>query len=207
MSASKTVEMGEPRIWLVRHGATEWSLRGKHTGRTDLPLLPEGKNEARKLGEHLRGYSFAAVFTSPLRRARETCELTGLGARAIVLPELAEWDYGAYEGLTKPEIRSLNPRWALFREGCPGGESAEAAAARLDRAIALILSHFTGNAGDVAVFSHGHALRVFALRYLGWPMDHGAQLLLDTTAVCRLAGERGKRRLDLWNDRSHLRNP
>lgn len=207
MSGSATLRMEAPRIWLMRHGATEWSLRGKHTGRTDLPLLPEGRHEAKKLGEHLQGYAFAAVFTSPLERARDTCALTGLGARAEVLPDLMEWDYGAYEGLTSVEIRQSNPSWAIFRDGCPGGESVANVAARLDRALATVLTHHTGDAGDVAVFSHGHALRVFALRYLGWPFELGPQLLLDTTAVCRLKEDRNKRMVELWNDRSHLRNP
>jgi probable phosphoglycerate mutase len=207
VSGAKTIKIEEPRLWLIRHGATEWSLRGKHTGLTDLPLLPEGRNEAEKLGKRLRGYAFAAVFTSPLQRARETCALSGLGAKAEVLPDLVEWNYGAYEGLTSVEIRKTNPSWQLFRDGCPQGESVAAAAARLDRAIGTILGHFTGESGDVAIFSHGHALRVLALRYLGWPLEAGAQLLLDTTAVCRVKDDRGRRSLEIWNDRSHLRTP
>lgn len=187
----------------MRHGATEWSLRGRHTGRTDLPLLAEGEGEARKLGMSLRGYAFGAVLCSPLIRARETCDLAGLGARAQLLPDLMEWDYGAYEGLTSTQIRKTNPTWALFRDGCPGGESISDACARLDRVLDVIAK--LPPLGDVAVFSHGHALRVLALRYLGWPVGVGAQLLLDTTAVCRLVEGRGKRSIELWNDRSHLR--
>lgn len=203
---SGTQKMESARIWLIRHGATEWSLRGKHTGsRTDLPLLPEGQAEAKKLGEHLRGFAFAAVFASPLRRARETCDLSGLGGRAEVLPDLVEWDYGDYEGRTNVEIRQVAPSWSLFRDGCPGGETPAAVAARIDRALADVTGRFTGGQGDLAVFSHGHALRVFALRYLGWPLEVGAQLLLDTTAVSWLKDERGRRSIELWNDRSHLR--
>ena len=204
MSGTQRIE--SPRLWLIRHGATEWSLRGTHTGRrTDLPLLPEGQAEAKKLAEYLRGYAFAAVFTSPLRRARETADLCGLGQRAEVLPDLVEWDYGDYEGKTHVEIRQTNPTWAIFRDGCPGGESPAAAAARLDRVLAEVTSRFTGGDGDIAIFSHGHTLRVLALRYLGWPLEAGAQLLLDTTAVCRIKEERGRRSMELWNDRSHLR--
>lgn len=204
-NVESTLRVEPPRIWLIRHGATEWSLRGKHTGRSDVPLLPEGRAEAKRLGAHLQNYSFAHVLVSPLLRARQTCELAGFGPRAEVLPDLAEWDYGDYEGKTSHQIHQHAPSWSLFRDGCPGGESTAQVSARLDRAIGDVLTRWHQSAADVAIFSHGHALRVFALRYLGWPLEAGAQLLLDTTAICRLKDERGRRSIELWNDRSHLR--
>ncbi len=145
-----------PKIYLARHGETEWSLSGQHTGRTDIPLTERGERNARNLGERLKGTHFAKVLTSPLQRAKRTCELAGFGARAETDAELVEWDYGEYEGKRTADIRKERPGWYLFRDGCPGGESLDAVGARADRVIARL----RGVGGDVLLFSHGHFLRV-----------------------------------------------
>lgn len=191
----------ERTIWVIRHGETEWSLTGQHTGRTDLPLLPEGRTEAARLAPLLAKHAFSAVWVSPRIRARETAELAGVGERAEIVPDLQEWDYGSYEGRTSAEIHAIDPQWSLWRDGGPGGESAQAMIARIDRVIARLVA----TPGDVALFSHGHASRVIALRWLDWPLDQGAQLYFDTTSIARLSTDRGRRVLSAWNERSHLR--
>ena len=150
-------------LWLIRHGETAWSLSGAHTGSTDLPLTPEGEAKARALGPKLAGHPFALVLTSPLQRARRTCELAGLGAQAQIEPNLKEWNYGEYEGLSTGDIRRQRPDWALFRDGVPGGETIEQVA---QRAEAVIHRALEAN-GDVALFAHGHILRILATRWLG----------------------------------------
>src|SRR5437763_13547469 len=150
-------------IYLVRHGETAWSLSGQHTGLTDLPLTERGEHNARRLGERLQGHTFARVFTSPLRRARRSCELAGFGPAAVVDPDLVEWNYGAYEGRKTADIRKERPDWHLFRDGCPGGESVQAVGARADR----VLARLRAAGGDVLVFSSGRFLRVLAARWLG----------------------------------------
>jgi probable phosphoglycerate mutase len=192
-----------PRIWIVRHGQTEWSLAGRHTGRTDIPLTPEGEQEARRLGERLRKETFAAVLTSPLRRAKQTCELAGFGDRAEVLADLMEWNYGGYEGLTSAEIRAMRPNWRLFRDGCPEGERLEHVLVRADRVVARLRSA----AGNVLVFSHGHLLRVVATRWTGIPPDLGGRLYLSPCSVSILGTDSGSGEpaIRLWNDVSHLR--
>lgn len=190
-------------VYLVRHGETEWSLTGQHTGRTDIPLTARGERDARNLGERLRGRTFAKVFVSPRLRARQTCELAGLADVAIVDPELAEWDYGDYEGLKTVEIRERNPGWFLFRDGCPGGESVEQVESRADRVIARLRSV----GGDAAVFSHGHMTRVLAARWLGLPTMAGRYLLCSAGALGILGYEHhhpDEPAISLWNDVGHL---
>src|SRR5262245_13645652 len=170
-----------PQVYLARHGETEWSLSGQHTGRTDIPLTPRGEDNARQLGQRLLGLSFALVLTSPLQRARRTCELAGFGAHAVVEPDLMEWNYGDYEGKKTSEIRQSRPDWFLFRDGCPGGESPEQVGLRADRVIARLRA-----ASDVVVFAHGHILRILAARWVGLPPGQAQHLLLGTAALCIL---------------------
>lgn len=191
-----------PQVWLARHGETAWSLSGQHTGRTDLPLTPRGEHNAALLGKRLRGRTFEAVFTSPLQRARRTCEIAGFGDVAIVEPDLVEWNYGEYEGLTSKQILERNPNWDLFRDGCPGGESVAQIAARADRVIAKVRAV----SGDVLAFGSGHILRVIAARWLGVDASHGRYLALDTATVSTLGYLHGPDDpvIRLWNDGCHL---
>ena len=182
---------------LVRHGATDWSAAGKHTGSTDLPLTEAGRREAERLRERLARYDFALVLASPLARARETAELAGLGDRVEVEPDLRELDYGAYEGLTSEEIRQERPGWSVWRDGSPGGESPDEAGVRADRAIARALEA----GGDVAMFAHGHLLRVLGARWIELPAAYGGHLALGTAAICELDYERERRVIALWNER------
>jgi len=152
-----------PRVYLARHGETAWSLSGRHTGLTDLPLTERGERNARQLAERLEGATFAKVLTSPLRRATRTCELAGSAAVAEVDRDLVEWDYGSYEGRTSPEIHSERPDWKLFRDGCPGGESAAQVGARADRMVARVREL----GADMLLFSSRHFLRTLAARWLG----------------------------------------
>jgi broad specificity phosphatase PhoE len=187
--------MATPEVWLVRHGETEWSAAGKHTGSTDLPLTEAGRDAARAVARVLRRHTFVAVLTSPLRRARETCELAGLTAEADVVDDLREWEYGDYEGLTTAEIRESRPGWTVWRDGCPGGESADDIGARADR----VVERLRGIDGDVAVFAHGHLLRVLGARWCGLSPEDGAALALDTAGLSRLGWEREQPVLRLWN--------
>jgi probable phosphoglycerate mutase len=191
-----------PTIHLARHGETAWSLSGQHTGLTDLPLTERGERNARALGERLKGRTFVRVFTSPLHRARRTCELAGFGAVATVDPDLVEWNYGEYEGRTTSDIRKGRPDWQLFRDGCPGGESLAGIGARADR----VLGRLREFPGDVLVFSSGHILRVIGARWLGLEPAGGALLLLSTAALSALGYEHGKADpvLRLWNDVGHV---
>jgi broad specificity phosphatase PhoE len=163
-------------VFAIRHGETAWSLSGQHTGMTDIPLTDNGRRLAGRMRPVLAREAFALVLVSPLRRARETCELVGLGDRAVVDPDLAEWNYGDYEGLTSGQIRELAPGWLIFRDGCPGGEAPEQVGARADRVVARTRAV----RGDVALFAHGHLLRVLAARWLGLPAGAGQHFLLDT---------------------------
>ena len=174
-------------LFVLRHGETAWSLTGQHTGLTDLPLTDNGRRRAAKLRPVLAKETFTLVLVSPLQRARQTCELAGLGEEAVVDPDLAEWNYGAYEGLTSAQIHETAPGWLIFRDGCPGGEAPPQVAARVDRVIARARAV----EGDVALFAHGHVLRVLATRWLGLPMLAGQQFLLDpaTSSVLGDAGE------------------
>lgn len=191
-----------PTVYLARHGETEWSVSGQHTGVTDLPLTDRGERNARRLGERLRGMTFAHVLTSPLQRARRTCELAGFGAVATVDPDLVEWNYGAYEGRKTEDILKERPGWQLFRDGCPGGESVAAVGARADRVIARLRPL----RGDVLLFSSGHFLRVLAARWLGLAPSEGRLLLLSTATLSILGYEhdRSEPVLRLWNDGRHV---
>jgi probable phosphoglycerate mutase len=174
-----------PEITLVRHGETAWSLSGQHTGRSDIPLTANGEAAARALAPRLAGLSVSAVWSSPSQRAHNTCRLAGFGEGAAIKPDLAEWDYGAYEGITTKEILARRPGWRLFRDGCPGGESAADIGARADRIVAELRQV---NA-PVLIFSSSHFLRVLAARWLGLPPEDGARFILDTTSISVLGYE------------------
>src|SRR5579871_608016 len=186
-----------PKIYLARHGETEWSLSGQHTGTTDIPLTAHGEDNARSLGERLKGTRFARVLTSPLQRAQRTCELAGFGAGAEFDNDLIEWNYGDYEGRRTDDIRKERPDWFLFRDGCPGGESVQAISARADRVLARLRAFD----GDVLLFSHGHFLRVLGARWLGLPTGDGRFLLLTTASLSILGYEHNRNEpvLRLWN--------
>jgi probable phosphoglycerate mutase len=188
-----------PAILLIRHGETEWSLSGQHTGTTDLPLIPAGRERARALGRRLAGREFALVLTSPMIRARETQALVGVGERVEVTEDLRELDYGEYEGLTTAEVRETRPGWDLWAHGAPGGEALEHAGARADRVIERALDA----EGDVALFAHGHILRILGARWLRLDPSVGGSLALGTAALCDLGFERERRVVWLWNDTSH----
>jgi broad specificity phosphatase PhoE len=183
------------RVVLVRHGETEWSANGRHTSRTDLALIEEGRARAAALGSALAPKDFSLVLCSPLRRARETCELAGFSEAAVLCEELREWDYGEYEGLTTPEIRVERPGWFLWRDGCPGGESPAEVQARADQ----VLERARHADGDVIMFAHGHILRVLAARWLAEPVAFGARLALGAGALCTLGYERETEVLREWN--------
>jgi probable phosphoglycerate mutase len=191
-----------PRIYLVRHGQTPWSLTGQHTGRKDIPLTPAGEEEARRVGQRLRGHAFQAVLTSPLRRARHTCDLAGFGSQAEEVSDLMEWNYGEYEGLRTSEIHERRPGWHIFRDGCPGGERLEEVAARADRVVERLFRI----AGDVLVFSHGHLLRILGARWADLEPQAAARYLLSSgsLSVLGLDPSFGDRVVVEWNDVSHL---
>jgi len=191
-----------PVVSLARHGETAWSLSGQHTGLTDLPLTEGGEREARRLGARLSGLSFTRVFTSPLVRARRTCEIAGFGAAAVVDPDLVEWNYGAYEGRTSAQIHAERPDWQLFRDGCPAGESPAEVAARADRVVAR--ARAVG--GDVLIFSSGHFLRMVGARWVGLAPDEAQSLFLSTASLSALGFEHvaSDPVIRLWNDTSHV---
>ena len=184
-------------VVLVRHGETEWTRAGKHTGHTDIPLTEAGRREAQAVGAALRGRSFALVLTSPLQRAAETCRLAGFGDVAELRDELKEWDYGAYEGRKTVDIRKERPDWSLWRDGVPDGETPAEVGARVDGVIEEIRSV----AGDVAVFAHGHVLRVFAAQWLDLGPEAGALFALDPATISALGYERETSVIRLWNAR------
>ena len=185
----------DQKVYLLRHGETEWSLDGRHTGVTDIPLTEHGRRAARLLRQVLPGETFSLVLTSPLRRARETCELAGFGRIAHIEPDLMEWNYGEYEGLKTEQIRLTRPGWSVFRDGCPGGESPEQIGARADR----ILSIVRASQGDVALFAHGHILRVLAARWINLSPGYGEHFLLDTATVNVLGYYRESPAFKIWN--------
>ncbi|MEV7613417.1 histidine phosphatase family protein [Streptomyces sp. NPDC089799] len=194
-----------PRILLARHGQTAWSLSGKHTGRTDIPLLEEGRRGAKLLGERLArepwsGLRGAEVRTSPLLRASETCDLAGFGGRADPWDALMEWDYGDFEGMTPAEIQAVRPGWLLWRDGAPGGESTAEVTARVDEVVAWARAAER----DVLVFAHGHILRSLAARWLGEDIFFGSRIRLDPTSLSVLGWQYGAPALDRWNDTGHL---
>jgi broad specificity phosphatase PhoE len=194
---SSVVQGKTPEVVLVRHGETEWSREGKHTGRTDVPLTEHGRRQAQAVGAALRGRRFAFVLTSPLSRALETCRLAGFGDVAVKRHELREWDYGAYEGLTTTEIRKEVPDWTLWRDGVPDGETIDDVAARVDGVIAELRSV----PGDALLFAHGHVLRVLAARWLGLEARAGALFALDAASISALGYERETSVIRLWNQR------
>jgi broad specificity phosphatase PhoE len=191
-----------PLVYLARHGETAWSLSGQHTGRTDLPLTERGEQNARSLGERLKGVTFAKVLTSPLQRASRTCQLAGFGAVAEADRDLLEWDYGQYEGKRTAEILAERPGWQLFRDGCPGGETPAEIGARADR----VVSRIRAIRGNVLIFSSGHILRVLAARWLGLAPAGGKSFLLSTASLSILGYEHDQTEpvIRLWNDTSHL---
>lgn len=187
---------GLGRLVVVRHGQTAWSRAGRHTGRTDLALEPEGEREAAAIGRRLAGHRFAAVWTSPALRARRTCELAGFGHRSEVIDDLAEWDYGAYEGRTTAEIRDERPRWSIWADGVPHGEGLDDLARRADRVVARAKEA----SGDVLAFAHAHVLRVVAARWVGLPPVAAAGFVLGAGAVSVLGWERDTPAVVRWND-------
>jgi len=182
-------------IVVIRHGETEWSVAGRHTGRTDLALTEAGRRRAGSLAGPLSSWSFSLVLTSPLRRSIETCRLAGLQAQAQICEDLREWDYGDYEGLTTVQIRERASHWNLWRDGCPGGESPGQVGARADRALERLRS----SGGDAAAFAHGHILRVVAARWLGMAVAAGARFAFDAGAIGVLGFERETEVLQRWN--------
>ncbi|HKF97488.1 MAG TPA: histidine phosphatase family protein [Steroidobacteraceae bacterium] len=187
--------MAAQEVFLIRHGETEWSLSGRHTGISDIPLTENGRQVARLWQPYASARKFALVLSSPLQRARETCELAGLAGQAQIEDDLREWNYGNYEGLTPQQIRAAQPEWLIFRDGCPGGESPEQVGTRVDRVITRIRAA----SGDVAIFAHGHVLRVFGARWLELPPSAGSHFLLETATLCVLSSYRGVPAVKRWN--------
>jgi probable phosphoglycerate mutase len=183
------------KIYLIRHGETEWTLSGKHTGRSDIPLTKNGEEQSANIGRYLKGMGFQKVLTSPLIRAKETCRLAGLFTHALVDEDLREWNYGDYEGITSAEIRAKDPHWTIFTAGAPGGESVADIGARANRVLGTIRSI----PGDVAVFSHGHFLRALAARWLEMPPAFGQQLVLSPASLSILGFEKEKPAIITWN--------
>jgi len=183
-------------VFAIRHGETAWTLTGQHTSRTDIPLTDDGRRLAERLRFVLAKETFARVFVSPMQRARETCDLAGLGAAAVIDPDLVEWNYGEYEGLTPEQIDKLAPSWLIFRDGCPGGETPEQVAARADSVIARARVV----EGNIALFGHGHMLRVLAARWIELPARAGQHFLLDTGSLCVLGHYRDSPAIRIWNN-------
>jgi probable phosphoglycerate mutase len=190
-----------PEVYLARHGETAWTISRQHTGRTDLPLTARGEDNAWGLRDRLRDLAFDRVFVSPLRRARQTCVLAGFGEQAVDVPDLTEWNYGDYEGLTTAEIRGKQPGWSLFRDGCLGGESVAAVGARADRVIARLRPM----PGRTLIFGHGHFFRVLAARWVDLPPGDASRFVLGTAALSILGYEHGPEdpAICLWNDDGH----
>jgi probable phosphoglycerate mutase len=191
-----------PVVYLARHGETEWSLTGQHTGRTDLPLTQRGERNARSLGERIRNLTFAKVYTSPLQRAARTCDLAGFKAAAEFDDDLLEWDYGQYEGRRSVEIHADRPDWNLFRDGCPGGESPDQVARRAERVVKRV----RGVEGNVLLFSSGHLLRVLAACWLAREPAAARYFILETASLSILGYEHNRLEpaIRLWNDTRHV---
>ena len=182
-------------VFAIRHGETAWSLNGRHTGTTDIPLTDNGRRLAERMRPALAREAFALVLCSPMQRSRETCALTGLGDKAVIDADLAEWNYGQYEGLTPKQIQERRPGWLIFRDGCPGGESPEQVGVRVDR----VIERARAAQGDVALFAHGHVLRVLAARWIGQPAGSGQHFLLDTGTLCILGYYHDIPAVKVWN--------
>jgi broad specificity phosphatase PhoE len=194
-----------PIIYLARHGETAWSATGQHTGLTDLPLTERGEDNARRLGQRLRGLTVTKVFTSPLQRARRTCELAGFGAIAEIDHDLVEWDYGEYEGRRTVEIRAERPGWQVFRDGCPGGESPQRVAERADRVVKTVRAE----QGNVLLFSSAHFLRMLAVCWCGVAPVFAGYLILSTASLSALSYDHSREQpaVQFWNDTHHLFDP
>jgi broad specificity phosphatase PhoE len=189
------VREADVNVFAIRHGETAWSLNGRHTGTTDLPLTDNGRRLAERMRPVLATQAFALVLCSPMQRARATCELAGLGDKAVIDSDLLEWNYGEYEGLTAEQIHEMAPGWLIFRDGCPGGETPEQVGARVDR----VIDRSRAVNGDVALFAHGHVLRVLVARWIGLLPRSGEHFLLDTGTLCVL-GYYGKiPAVRIWN--------
>jgi broad specificity phosphatase PhoE len=200
-----SMDKGLPIIYIARHGETAWTITGQHTGLTDLPLTPRGESNARALAERFAGLTFSKVYTSPLQRARRTCELAGFGSVAEIDRDLVEWDYGAYEGRRSVDIRAERPDWQLFRDGCPGGETPAQITNRADNVVSRLRAIKEGN---VLVFSSGHFIRVLAARWIGLePTQHSMSFMLSTASVSAFGYERDFSScvIQLWNDTHHVR--
>ncbi|MFQ5874994.1 MAG: histidine phosphatase family protein [Dehalococcoidia bacterium] len=189
-----------PELWLIRHGETEWSATGRHTGRTDISLTAVGERQAAALGRRLAGRSFALVLVSPLTRAAETCRIAGYGDVAQFTDDLLEWDYGAYEGRTTADIRTEVPGWTIWTGNPPGGETI----GQVGRRVATVIDQATAAGGDVALFAHGHGLRVLAACWLGLSPGAGRLLALGTASLSVLGYERETRVITTWNQDWHL---
>jgi broad specificity phosphatase PhoE len=190
--------VADVELWLARHGETEWSRSGRHTGTTDIPLTDRGRDAAKRLGEKLRGEAFDLVLTSPLARARDTCALAGFGDGAVLTPDLVEWNYGEYEGITTEQIRETVPDWTVFTHGCPGGETAAQVGERVDRVIETVRALGSGRA---IAFAHGHLLRVLGARWVELAPTDGARLVLDTATVSILGWDKETPAIRQWNAR------
>ena len=191
-----------PEVWMARHGETSWTRSTQHTGRTDIPLTKRGEEEALCLKQRLAGVEFTHVWTSPLARARRTCELAGFGDRALPDDDLQEWHYGEFEGKTHAEILARAPGWRIFEDGAPGGESPADVSARADRVIA----RWRREGGRILMFGHGHFSRALGARWIGLPVADAGKLLLATSAVCILGYDHSldEPALQLWDDTHHL---
>ena len=190
-----TFDEARVNVFVVRHGETAWSHSGQHTGTTDIPLTEKGRRLAERMGQVLACNVFGLVLCSPMQRARQTCELAGFGGQAVIDPDLVEWNYGEYEGLTTEQIHQIAPGWLIFRDGCPGGETPEQVGARVDRVIAR--SRAVG--GDIALFAHGHLLRVLVARWIGLPVAGGQHFQLGTGTLSVLGEYRGIPAVSIWN--------
>ncbi len=182
-------------VFVIRHGETEWSLNGRHTGTTDIPLTENGRRLAERLQPVLARFAFRAALCSPMQRAKETCALAGFGENAVTDHDLEEWNYGSYEGLTPAEIHKAEPGWLIFRDGCPGGETPQQVGDRVDRVIARVRA----SDGDTLIFAHGHVLRVFAARWIGLPAGDGQHFLLGTGSLSVLGYYREVPAVRVWN--------
>lgn len=189
----------EFEVVLMRHGQTEWSVSGQHTGNNDIPLTPEGEAEALAMAPHIGGHAYDLVLSSPLRRALDTCRLVGLGSRVEVREALREWDYGSYEGLTSAQIRAEAPDWFLWRDGCPGGESPDEVVARCQSIVDELVAHRDAGGGDAIIFAHGHILRALAAVWCHLPLSAGANLILSTAAASSLTFEHATPAIKFWN--------
>lgn len=203
METGDAMKRPTQRVVLVRHAQTAWSLTGQHTGTTDLPLTEEGRALTAPLSRRLAKRRFDRVWSSPLRRAEETCRIAGFAGQAELRDELVEWDYGAYEGRTTAQIRAERPGWDLWRDGAPGGESPADVSGRLDRLVAELLETCE-HGEDTLVFGHGHSLSGLTVRWLGLPITRGHHFRLGTGSVSVLGWKREVQVLELWNDRGHL---